>query len=177
MHLFVIREHPYNRRMNLSKSRIIAVALITVMLGHLPATAQAAGVAELPPPEAYCDWQLKDFAIDEPLCGYQGDAARGKAIASDAGKGNCLACHQLPIEGIEAYGTIGPPLEGVGSRLPLGHMRLRVVDTRSISPMSIMPGYYRKPELINRPGKPYIGRTFLTAQQIEDVIAYLVTLK
>ena len=43
--------------------------------------------------------------------------------------------------------------------------------------MSIMPGYYRKPELINRPGKAYLGRTFLSAQQIEDVIAYLVTLK
>lgn len=133
--------------------------------------------AMLPAEEKYCRWEVTDYAIDKPLCGYNGDAERGKAIASDGSKGNCLACHQLPIDGIEAYGTIGPPLEGIGSRQTEGFIRLRVVDTRNINPMSIMPGFYRDPELINRPGKPYIGRTFLTAQQVEDVIAYLVTLK
>ena len=127
--------------------------------------------------ETYCQWRVNNYAIEEPLCGYIGDASRGKAIATDGSKGNCLACHQLPVEGIEAYGTIGPPLDGIASRLSKGFIRLRVVDTRNINPMSIMPGFYRDPELINRPGKPYIGRTFLTAQQVEDVIAYLVTLK
>jgi sulfur-oxidizing protein SoxX len=127
--------------------------------------------------ENYCKWEVKDYAIENSLCGYSGNAERGKAIASDGSKGNCLACHQLPIDGIEAYGTIGPPLAGIGSRQTEGFIRLRVVDTRNINPMSIMPGFYRDPELINRPGKPYIGRTFLTAQQVEDVIAYLVTLK
>jgi sulfur-oxidizing protein SoxX len=127
--------------------------------------------------ENYCQWQVKDYAIEEPLCGYKGNADRGMAIASDGSKGNCLACHQLPIDGIEAYGTIGPPLAGIGSRQTEAFIRLRVVDTRNINPMSIMPGFYRDPGLINRPGKPYIGRTFLTAQQVEDVIAYLVTLK
>ena len=78
---------------------------------------------------------------------------------------------------IEAYGTIGPPLEGIGARLSEGQIRLRVTDTRRINPMSIMPGFYRDPRLIHRPGKPYAGRTFLSAQQVEDVIAYLVTLK
>lgn len=132
---------------------------------------------DMPAAEPYCQWQVANYAIEKPLCGYSGNAERGKAIASDGSIGNCLACHQLPIEGVEAYGTIGPPLEGVGGRMPEGSIRLRVVDTRSISPMSIMPGFYRDPELINRPGKPFIGRTFLTAQQVEDVIAYLVTLK
>ncbi len=127
--------------------------------------------------ETYCQWTVKNYAIDEPLCGLIGNAIRGEKIASNGSKGNCLACHQLPIEGIEAYGTIGPPLKGIGSRLSEGFIRLRVVDTRSISPMSIMPGFYRKPELIHRPGKRYIGRTFLSAQEVEDVIAYLVTLK
>lgn len=131
----------------------------------------------MPPTEPYCQWQVENLAIEKPLCGYRGDADRGKAIASDGSKGNCLACHQLPIDGIEAYGTIGPPLAGIGSRQSEGFIRLRVVDTRNINPMSIMPGFYRDPKLINRPGKPYIGRTFLTAQQVEDVIAYLVTLK
>jgi sulfur-oxidizing protein SoxX len=132
----------------------------------------------LPPvTEKYCQWTVKDFAIEKPLCDYIGNASSGKAIASDSSKGNCLACHQLPIDGIEAFGTIGPPLDGVGSRLSAGYLRLRVVDTRSINPDSIMPGFYRNPALIHRPGKAYIGRTFLTAQQIEDVIAYLMTLK
>ncbi|MBT8118661.1 MAG: sulfur oxidation c-type cytochrome SoxX [Gammaproteobacteria bacterium] len=127
--------------------------------------------------EKYCKWEVKDYAIEKPLCGYIGNAERGKAIASDGSKGNCLACHQLPIDGIEAYGTIGPPLAGIGSRQSEAFIRLRVVDTRNINPMSIMPGFYRDPGLINRPGIHYIGRTFLTAQQVEDVIAYLVTLK
>jgi len=131
----------------------------------------------VPTEEKYCQWEVKDFAIEKALCGYTGDAERGKAIASDGSKGNCLACHRLPIDGIEAYGTIGPPLTGIGSRQSEGFIRLRVVDTRNINPMSIMPGFYRDPKLINRPGKPYIGRTFLTAQQVEDVIAYLVSLK
>ncbi len=131
----------------------------------------------MPPSPPYCQWQVDNYAIEKPLCGFAGDAKRGKAIASDGSKGNCLACHQLPIDNIEAYGNIGPALEGVGSRLTEGLIRLRVVDTRNINPMSIMPGFYRDPDLINRPGKDYAGRTFLTAQQVEDVIAYLVTLK
>jgi len=103
--------------------------------------------------------------------------SRGMAIASDSGRGNCLACHQLPIPDVEAYGTIGPPLSGIGARLTEGQIRLRVVDTREINPMSIMPGFYRDPRLIHRPGKRFAGRTFLNAQQVEDVIAWLVTLK
>jgi len=128
-------------------------------------------------PDDYCRWEVEDYAIMEPLCGLAGDAPRGSKIASDGGQGNCLACHQLPIPGIEAYGTIGPPLAGIASRLSVPMIRLRVVDTRNINPMSIMPGFYRDPRLINRPGKKYRGRTFLTAQQVEDVIAYLATLK
>jgi sulfur-oxidizing protein SoxX len=128
-------------------------------------------------PADYCQWEVTDYAITRPLCGLSGDATRGKAIVSDSGRGNCLACHQLPIPGIEAYGTIGPSLEGIASRLTEGQIRLRVVDTRQINPMSIMPGFYRDPRLIHRPGKPYAGRTFLDARQVEDVIAYLVTLK
>ena len=102
-----------------------------------------------------------DYGIVEPLCGLAGDAQRGSKIASDGSRGNCLACHQLPIPDVEAYGTIGPPLAGIASRLSVPQIRLRVVDTRNINPMSIMPGFYRDPRLINRPGKKYRGRTFL----------------
>lgn len=125
---------------------------------------------------AYCAWEMKDNAIEQPLCGLTGDASRGKALALDSAKGNCLACHRLPVEGVEAYGTIAPPLAGVASRLNEGQLRLRVVDARHLNPQSIMPGYYRNPELINRPARLYAGRTFLQAQEVEDVLAYLVTL-
>lgn len=162
---------------SVSFSVIPLVVMCSFLLLWFPANSAADSSAAIPPTEPYCQWQVTNYEIEKPLCNYSGDAKRGKAIASNGSKGNCLACHQLPIEGIEAFGTIGPPLEGVSSRLTEGFIRLRVVDTRHISPMSIMPGFYRNPDLINRPGKKYLGRTFLTAQQVEDVIAYLVTLK
>ena len=147
---------------------LLLVALVTI-------TGMAEDTVALP--ENYCSWEVKDYAIEEPLCGLDGDALRGKQVVSDSHLGNCLACHQLPIPDIEAYGTIGPPLQGIASRFTEAQIRVRIVDTRNINPMSIMPGFYRDPRLINRPGKPYRGKTFLTAQQVEDVIAYLVTLK
>ncbi len=149
--------------------------IILLLVALVPVTGMAEDAVALP--ENYCSWEVKDYAIEEPLCGLSGDALRGKKIVSDSHQGNCLACHQLPIPGVEAYGTIGPPLQGIASRLTEAQIRVRVVDTRNINPMSIMPGFYRDPRLINRPGKPYRGKTFLTAQQVEDVIAYLVTLK
>lgn len=143
----------------------------------LPLSASAEGVAGGGSPPPYCAWEMVDYAIPSPICGLQGDAVRGQQIASDGHKGNCLACHQLPLDGIEAYGTIAPPLAGIGKRLNAGQLRLRVVDSRQLNPGSIMPGFYRNPALINRPAKDYVGRTFLSAQEVEDVIAYLGTLQ
>lgn len=151
---------------------VIALLFISTPAGLM---AEAEGIP--PPPEPYCEWEMVDYSIPEPLCGLQGDAGRGQKVMLDSARGNCLACHQLPIEGVEAYGTIAPPLQGIAKRLGEAQLRLRVVDSRHLNPNSIMPGYYRNPDLIHRPGKPYIGRTFLAAQDVEDVIAYLVTLK
>jgi len=149
--------------------------LVLMLLACAPLPGMTSGQSS--PPEDYCQWKVVDYTIAQPLCGLAGDPQRGREIASDGSRGNCLACHQLPIPGIEAYGTIGPPLAGIAARLSVPMIRLRVVDTRNINPVSIMPGFYRDPQLINRPGKAYRGRTFLTAQQVEDVIAYLATLK
>ena len=154
-------------------SKAITLALLLFALQPLAAVADDA----IALPEDYCQWTVKDYAIHEPLCGLEGNAERGKAIVTDSYRGNCLACHELPIAGVEAYGNIGPPLHGLASRMTEPQIRMRVVDTRNVNPMSIMPGFYRDPRLINRPGKRYRGRTFLTAQQVEDVIAYLVTLE
>ena len=163
--------------MDHSISILKAAFFSSVLLIFYSTISSAADTSSMSPPEPYCQWEVNGFSIDEPLCGLTGDAGSGKNIVSSSNKGNCVACHQLPIEGIEAYGTIGPPLVGIGSRLPKGFIRLRVIDTRKINPLSIMPGYYRDPALIHRPAKAMAGRTFLTAQQVEDVIAYLETLK
>ena len=162
--------------MKIHYSIIITLLSFTLAQAHASDTEQRTNRAD-GRTEDYCRWKVVDYAIVEPLCSLAGDSQRGREVVSDSDRGNCLACHQLPIPGIEAYGTIGPSLTGIASRLPVPMIRLRVVDTRNINPMSIMPGYYRDPHLINRPGKEYRGRTFLTAQQVEDVIAYLATLK
>lgn len=153
----------------------LQIHIILVLLAGFSCAAIAEKEDRLP--DDYCRWEVVDYAIAEALCGLQGDVKRGRDIVSDSSRGNCLACHELPISGIKAYGNIGPPLAGIASRLSVPMIRLRVVDTRNINPMSIMPGFYRDPRLINRPGDEYRGKTFLTAQQVEDVIAYLATLK
>ena len=145
-----------------------AALLLTIPALHASADT-AAG-------ENDCRWQQAGYEISQPLCGLHGDSQRGSKLVADAHGGNCIACHALPLPA-EAHGDIGPPLAGVASRLSEGHIRLRVVNSHLISPMTIMPAYYKDPQQINRPGKAYRGKTFLSAQQVEDVIAWLMTLK
>lgn len=130
-----------------------------------------------PVDQGYCAWQVQDYAIAAPLCGLSGDAGRGRALAADSHGGNCLACHQMPIPEEAFHGTIGPPLHGVGARYTPGQIRLRIVDEQQVNPMTIMPGFYRDPRLANRIAGEFWGKTFLTPQQVEDLVAYLVSLK
>ena len=132
---------------------------------------------EIPLSPDYCRWQASGDAIESPLCGLQGDAQRGRRIVSDSHGGNCLACHRMPIAEEPLHGTVGPPLDGVAARLSGGQLRLRVVDIRQLNPASIMPGFYRDPRRANRVADGFWGRTFLDAQQVEDIVAYLETLK
>jgi sulfur-oxidizing protein SoxX len=127
--------------------------------------------------EAYVSWNMREYAIEEPLAGLKGDAVRGMAIARDRRRGNCLACHRMPIPEEDFQGTIGPPLQDVGLRLTEGQIRLRIVDQKQINPMSIMPGFYRNPKYYNRVADEYEGKTPLSPQEVEDLVAYLVTLK
>ena len=125
----------------------------------------------------YCAWEMRDLAIAEPLCGLVGDAERGRVLAADSHGGNCLACHQMPIPEESFHGNIGPPLHGIGARYSAAQIRLRIVDEQQINPMTIMPGFYRDPAKANRVADAYWGKTFLSAQQVEDLVAYLATLK
>lgn len=141
-------------------------------------TAAFATAGDVPPlAEDYCRWEAKSYAIEQALCGLEGDAKRGRAIAADSHAGNCLACHKMPIPEESFHGTIGPPLDGIGSRYTEAQLRMRVVDEQAINPFTIMPGFYRDPRQANRVADAFWGKTFLTAQQVEDVVAYLVSLK
>jgi sulfur-oxidizing protein SoxX len=114
-------------------------------------------------------------AIPEPLAGAAGDPQHGRevVVSRDA---NCLLCHSIPETGQRFMGNVGPTLSGVGARLTAAQIRLRVVDYTRVKPDVAMPAYYRARALDNV-AEPYRGKTVLTAQQVEDVVAYLVSLR
>ena len=146
----------------------VRVALLIILSVLLTPTQSA---------EPYLKWRLDHYSVTKPLGGLLGDPDRGRRIVSDRETGNCLACHRMPISEQMDHGEIGPPLTGVGSRLTPGQLRLRVINERLVNPDTIMPAFYLNPELANRVSDTYWGKTILTAQQVEDVVAYLVTLK
>jgi sulfur-oxidizing protein SoxX len=115
-------------------------------------------------------------AIPEPLTSRPGDAARGRAIVANRSVGLCLLCHSGPIPEERFQGTLSPSLAGAGARWSVGQLRLRIADGARLNPDTIMPSYYRTTGL-QRVAKTFDGKTILTAEQVEDVVAYLATLK
>lgn len=115
-------------------------------------------------------------AIPESLTGAAGDAARGRAIVVDRTRGLCLLCHAGPFPEEQFQGNLGPNLAGVGGRLSSGQLRLRLVDGRALNPETIMPSYYSLAGLA-RVGRAWQGRPILSAAEIEDVVAFLATLR
>ncbi len=117
-----------------------------------------------------------DDAIDAPLTGIPGDAARGRAIVVNRQLGLCLLCHTGPFPEERFQGTIAPDLGGAGARWSEGQLRMRLVDSRRLNPQTIMPSYGRSDGLV-RVGKAWEGKPVLEPQQIEDVVAFLRTLR
>ncbi|CAN5909037.1 sulfur oxidation c-type cytochrome SoxX [soil metagenome] len=115
-------------------------------------------------------------AIARPLTATPGDAARGRAIVANRSVGLCLLCHSGPIAEERFQGTLAPSLAGAGSRWSTAQLRLRIVDGTRLNPDTIMPPYYRTAGL-QRVARAFDGKTILTAEQVEDVVAYLATLK
>lgn len=115
-------------------------------------------------------------AIPQSLTGAKGDSARGRAIVTDRQKGLCLLCHTGPFPEQRFQGTLAPDLGDAGTRLSEGQLRLRLVDSSKVNPDTIMPAYYRIDGL-TRVGAAWQGKPILTAEQIEDVVAFLATLK
>lgn len=114
-------------------------------------------------------------AWDTPLAS-AGDAARGQAIVLKRQEGLCLLCHSGPFPQEPFQGNLAPTLSGVGARMSAGQLRLRMMDSRQVNPDSIMPPYFETRGL-QRVGTAFSGKTLLTAQQVEDVVAFLQTLQ
>ncbi len=121
-------------------------------------------------------YEVSADSIDKPLASQRGDATRGHAIVGDRTRGLCLLCHTGPFEDTHMQGNLAPDLRGAGSRWSEGQLRLRLVDNRRLNPDSIMPSFYRTDGL-SRVGAKWKDAPVLSAQEIEDVVAFLLTLK
>ena len=145
--------------------RLKPLVLALLVLGG----SHAAGAQEL------VQFEIVDFAIPLSLTGVPGDAERGSAIVQDASNATCLICHSLPMPWQPDHGNLGPDLRGVGNYYTAAEFRLRLVNPKVLNPDTIMPAYYRTRDL-TRVQEQYLGRTIYSAQDIEDVVAYLLTL-
>lgn len=144
--------------------RAAATALVAVAL--------APGAQAIEPLVAY---RVEQGEIRAALAA-AGDAVRGRDIALSRESGNCFLCHAFPDAGTAPLGNLGPGLAGVGARLTPAQLRLRVVDSARLNPQSVMPAYYRLDGL-QQVAAAWRGKPILTAQQVEDVVAYLATLR
>ena len=115
-------------------------------------------------------------ALPESLTGAPGDPARGRAIVANRQVGLCLLCHSGPFPEERFQGDLAPDLWGAGARWTEGQLRLRIVDSGRINPATIMPAYHRVEGLV-RVAPAFRGKPILSAEQIEDVVAFLTTLR
>jgi len=110
-------------------------------------------------------------ALAEP-----GDASRGRALIVKRDAANCVLCHAVPDPAVRFAGNVGPSLAGVASRLSVAQLRLRVADNLRVNPGTVMPSYY-KVDGLDRVAAQYAGNPVLSAQEVEDVVAWLATLR
>ena len=123
-------------------------------------------------------------AVETSLSGQPGDPERGRAIMISRGQGNCLACHAVSaLDEAPFHGEVGPPLDAVGSYRSPAELRGIVANAKNTFPDTVMPAFYKTTGFI-RPGDGYTGNAaegeiepILSAQEIEDVVAFLMTLQ
>lgn len=142
------------------------MAFACVAAASLPS---AAGAEELR------DYTVVDDGISLSLTGVPGNPAQGRAIVMDR-QNTCVLCHKGPFPELKFQGDLAPDLSGAGSRWSEGQLRLRLVDASRLNPATIMPSYYRVDGL-TRVAPALRGKPILSAEQIEDVVAYLATLR
>ena len=113
--------------------------------------------------------------IPDSLTGTSGDAAQGRALVLDR-TSTCILCHSGPFPEVRFQGDLAPKLAGAGSRWTASQLRLRLVDASRLNPATIMPSYYRIDGLV-RVGQSWRDKPILSAEQTEDIVAYLTTLR
>ena len=145
-------------------------------MAEAAAAALALSLPAAAPAEPLAPYVVVGDAIPAPLGGAKGDASNGRGIVLDRQVGLCLLCHSVPFPEARFQGGLAPSLAGAGTRWSEGQLRLRMVDARRMNPDTIMPPYYDIDGL-DGVARPYAGKTILDARQIEDVVAFLATLK
>ena len=144
----------------------IAGAWLVAAAFALPCTASGQGLRP---------YVVVGDAIADSLTGMPGDVTRGRALIVDR-TSTCILCHSGPFPEAKFQGDLAPGLAGAGSRWSEGQLRLRLVDASRLNAATIMPSYYRVEGLL-RVGPAWRGKPILSAEQIEDIVAYLATLR
>jgi sulfur-oxidizing protein SoxX len=158
--------HDHRRSLWVTTARAVLGALL--LSAALVAPAQSGGGLR--------GYAIVGDAIPRSLTGQPGDPARGRAIVANRQQGLCLLCHSGPFPETRLQGNLAPSLAGAGTRWSAGQLRLRIVDASHLYPNTIMPPYYRTDNL-TRVAAAYVGKPILSAEQIEDVVAFLATLR
>lgn len=158
----------------LPRNRISGLATaigLSVGIALVPALAEAETVAP-------GDVKISDGKLEKSLTGKAGDAASGKKWFVGRKLGNCLACHvNKDTSEQQFHGEIGPPMDGVADRYSAAELRAIIVNSKAVfGDQTLMPSFYRTSGF-NRVNKKFKGKTILSAQQVEDIVAYLGTLK
>ncbi len=140
------------------------------------ASASVASAAS--PVQSVRPYAVAGDAIEKSLTGQGGNAIRGAELIQDRHKSLCVLCHTGPFPDPHLQGTLAPDLTGVGERLSAGQLRLRIVDMKRLNPDSIMPTYYGIVTSKDaRVASAWRNKPILTAEEIEDLVAYLQTLR
>lgn len=120
---------------------------------------------------------MVDGVVEASLTGQPGDPVQGRKVFANRKQGNCLACHiNADLAEESFHGEVGPPMDGVADRWSAGELRAIVTNSKKVFEGTIMPAFYVD-DGYERPLADFKGKSILTAQQVEDVVAYLMTLK
>jgi len=157
---------------------VLAPRRTTALMGVLTclaALSPLAMAADQAPPGVPALLVVAD-GVPQPLAPGDGDVARGRALIVARESANCVLCHAMPDPAVRFSGDVGPSLAGIGARMTVAQLRLRVADYARVNPASVMPSYYRISGL-DRVADRYAGKPVLSAPEVEDVVAYLATLQ
>ena len=143
-----------------------ALAALTSLATGGSATAGAAGPA----------YEIVGDGIPAPLAAEPGDPMRGRTLIMARDNANCVLCHAVPDPAIRFAGDVGPSLAGVGRKLTVPQLRLRVVDELQVNRATVMPSYYKVAGLA-QVATPYVDKPILSAREVEDIVAWLATLQ